>query len=187
MEITGVSVLFVTADGTSGVTNSTNISLVFNQAVTGLTANDIVVTDGTGSVVKGALTGSGTNWTLALTSITSEGNISLTINDFGTFHVTNNPQTVAVYKENASVIETVESNKIMIYPNPVKNKLSIKADLEIKKVEICDLTGHNVKLLNATTLQNGMQTIDVSSLRNGIYLVKVYANNGFTVSKIVKE
>jgi len=84
-------------------------------------------------------------------------------------------------------INKIQSTEIIIYPNPVKNELFIKTGLQIKKIEINDLIGHNVKILNATPSQNGVQTISVSYLLKGTYLIKIYTDNGITVSKIVKE
>ena len=84
-------------------------------------------------------------------------------------------------------INEVENSGLKIYPNPVKNELFIKTDLQIKKVEISDLTGHNVRILHATPSQNGVRTISISSLLKGIYFVKVYTDKGLEISKIVKE
>ena len=84
--------------GTSGTANSTGITLTFSEAVDYLTAEKITITSGTGSAVKGALSGSGTTWTLALAGVTTQGNVTVSVADFSTFHATNNPQTVAVYK-----------------------------------------------------------------------------------------
>ncbi|MCL2411516.1 MAG: SUMF1/EgtB/PvdO family nonheme iron enzyme [Treponema sp.] len=47
-------------------TNTTAINLVFDYPVEGLTAEHITVTEQTGSIVPGALTGSGTSWLLAV-------------------------------------------------------------------------------------------------------------------------
>ena len=86
-----------------------------------------------------------------------------------------------------TAINEIEKTELTIYPNPTKNELFIKTDLQIKKIEICDLSGRNVKIFSTTSVQNGVQTISLSSLLKGIYLVKVYTDNGITVSKIVKE
>ena len=88
---------------------------------------------------------------------------------------------------NNTAINVIESQELKIYPNPTKNEIFINSELPIKKVEISDLTGHNVKIFSTTSVQNGVQTISLSSLLKGIYLVKVYTDNGITVSKIVKE
>jgi hypothetical protein len=85
--------------GTSGTADSTGIVLTFSTSVTGLTADKITITNGTGAAVKGTLSGSGTTWTIALTSVTTEGNISVDVADWTGFDVTTSAQTVAVYKD----------------------------------------------------------------------------------------
>jgi len=101
--------------------------------------------------------------------------------------VTTNHSIIVTFKESVTGIQDIHSQKIFIYPNPTKNELFIQTDLLIKKVEISDLSGRNVKVISTTSVQNGVQTISLSSLLKGIYLVKVYTDNGITVSKIVKE
>ena len=86
------------AGGTSGTTNSTGIVLTFSETVTSLTADKITITGGTGTATKATLSGEDTIWTIGLSSVTTQGNVTVSIADFGDFHVTNNPQTVEVYK-----------------------------------------------------------------------------------------
>lgn len=84
--------------GTSGTADSTGIELSFSQPVTGLTADNIIITNGTGSVTKGALSGSGNSYRIALASVISEGSITVKVSDFGNFIVKTAPQTVSIYK-----------------------------------------------------------------------------------------
>jgi hypothetical protein len=87
----------VTANGAAGTTTSTAITFSFSAAVTGLTADNITVgkTGDTGSVTKGALTGADQTWTLALTSVTTAGNVMVSISKTG---IESAEKTVAVYK-----------------------------------------------------------------------------------------
>jgi formylglycine-generating enzyme required for sulfatase activity len=87
------------ANGTAGTTTSTSIALTFSAAVTGLTASNITLTNGTGTAAKGALTGSGTAWSIALTSVTTPGNVSVSIAKGG---IESAVKTVAVYKSGAA-------------------------------------------------------------------------------------
>ncbi len=86
------------ADGESGTTTSTKIDFVFSQPVAGLTASDITITAGTGAATKGALTGSGKNWSLAITGVT-QGNVGVTIASKDEFTFPTDALTVAVYKK----------------------------------------------------------------------------------------
>ena len=81
-----------------------------------------------------------------------------------------------------SGLPEINSIKISIYPNPAKDEIFIKSELQIKKIEIYSATG---ALLLSDNNFNGRMSI--SSLLKGIYLVKVYTDNGITVSKIMKE
>ena len=90
--------------------------------------------------------------------------------------------TVTVTRETDTGINEIKSAEIKIYPNPVKNELFIKSDLQIKKVEIYSLTGD---LLQNESNFNGK--ISVSKLLKGVYIVKIYIDKGLVVRKIVKE
>ena len=72
------------------------------------------------------------------------------------------------------------SDLILIYPNPVIDKLQIQTDLQIKKAEITEITG---RLLYSTT----SKSIDCSSLANGFYLISVEVEKGIIVKRFVKE
>lgn len=87
-----------TADGASGATTSTKIDFVFSQDIHGLTASDITIAADTGAATKGALTGSGKNWSLAITGV-SEGNVGVTIASKDEYTFPTTPATVAVYKK----------------------------------------------------------------------------------------
>ena len=86
--------------GTSGTADSTGIGIAFSGSVENLTADDITITNGTGAVTKGTLSGSGTIWTIGLASVTAEGTVTVSIADFYTYVMLTAPQTVAVYKNN---------------------------------------------------------------------------------------
>jgi len=89
--------------------------------------------------------------------------------------------------KDATALTATESPSFSIYPNPAHTDLFIKTDLQIKTVEICDISGRNVETLHALPLQDGLRKISVSSLLQGIYIVKVYTDKGVVVSKMVKE
>ncbi|MCL1819849.1 MAG: dockerin type I domain-containing protein [Oscillospiraceae bacterium] len=120
---TNVTFTAVQVGGTSKTANSTAIQITFSQAVTGLTVNHITVTNGTGAVVKGALSGSGAVYTIALNSVTTEGNVTVKIGNFGLFTVTTTPQTVAVYKN------TNETEDNFIYGDLNRDGVVNNADL----------------------------------------------------------
>ncbi|MDR0507012.1 MAG: leucine-rich repeat protein [Dysgonamonadaceae bacterium] len=79
-------------------------------------------------------------------------------------------------------INDVETGKLQLYPNPVREELFIKSDLPIKKVEICTLSGALLIQEN-----NFNEKLSVSAFLKGIYLIKVYTEKGVVIQKIVKE
>ena len=85
----------VMADGEAGVTTSTGITFTFSGAVEGLDAPDITLTNGSGEVTKGALSGSGTSWTLALTAVTTQGDLTVAVNKAG---IESGTKSVTVHK-----------------------------------------------------------------------------------------
>ncbi|GHT22475.1 hypothetical protein AGMMS4957_12730 [Bacteroidia bacterium] len=78
----------------------------------------------------------------------------------------------------------MDKDKIAVYPNPARDDLFIKSDTPIEKVEIFDISGHTVETWRAASLQQGnSQTINVSHLPDGIYLVRVACSDGSVVTK----
>ena len=77
---------------------------------------------------------------------------------------------------------------VNIYPNPATDKLTIEIEGSNSKdfiIEVFDIIGNKIyesKQDNKTTLKH---TIDFSSQRAGIYLLKIRAGNSFTVYKFI--
>ncbi|MGQ2982596.1 T9SS type A sorting domain-containing protein [Flavobacterium sp.] len=67
-----------------------------------------------------------------------------------------------------------------LYPNPVKDILNFTAPIE--KAEVYDLTGKLVISKNSTA-----NSIDLSQLQKGLYMVRVSQNGVITNNKIIKE
>jgi beta-glucanase (GH16 family) len=66
------------------------------------------------------------------------------------------------------------------FQNPVNDKLSITSNVKIEKVEIYNLLGNLV--LNATS---DTESIDVSNLSKGVYLLTVYSGTQKSVKKLI--
>ena len=75
----------VQAGGIKDVEDTTSIIITFSEPVTDLT--NVGIIKGTGEVVAGALSGSGTTWTLAISSVVQGGNVTVNIHSFGVFNV----------------------------------------------------------------------------------------------------
>ena len=81
-----------------------------------------------------------------------------------------------------TVIDNINATQLSIFPNPVQNDLFIKSELPIKKVEIYSLAGGLTMSRN-----NFIGKISVSTLPKGIYLIKIYTDNGLVIRKIMKD
>jgi hypothetical protein len=78
-------------------------------------------------------------------------------------------------------IPTYEKKNAIIYPNPVHSKLNISLD-NVSRVEICDLLGRVI--LSETHPDS---EINVSSLQQGVYFVKIFTDNACYSEKIIKQ
>jgi len=99
---------FVSSANGSAVQTTTQISLNFDQAVTGLTANDIILS-GMEGVTKGALSGSGTSYTLDISGFNTSGILNVAVAKPG-YNVNITPITVIIYYYNAGN-PTISINK----------------------------------------------------------------------------
>ncbi|MBS1534061.1 MAG: T9SS type A sorting domain-containing protein [Bacteroidetes bacterium] len=75
-----------------------------------------------------------------------------------------------------------ENKKMVLYPNPVDDLLTIDMQTPIQKVTVTDLLGHIVCEQN----QN-LKTLATQSWPAGVYLIKVYSNDKTYVSKLIKR
>jgi hypothetical protein len=81
---------------------------------------------------------------------------------------------------NSTGIETIEANCLPVYPNPVATELYIKHS-ELKAgetLQIMDASGSVVKKYNISSRDNGETLVPVSSLPQGVYLLKIGAYTG---------
>jgi len=98
--LTDVTFNTVTADG-SATKTTTQLTLTFSQAVTGLTANDITLS-GVSGVSKGTFSGSGPTYTLKISGFTSTGTLSVAVGSPAGYNVSGSPRTVTIYRYTSS-------------------------------------------------------------------------------------
>ena len=77
--------------------------------------------------------------------------------------------------------KSILEKSIYIYPNPVKDILTIDSKIQLTKVEIYSILGKKVKVI-----LSDFKSIQAHDLSHGIYIVKIYSNNSFLVKKILK-
>jgi len=84
----------VTANGsTSEPKTTTQLTLNFSQAITGLNANDIILSDD--SITKGTLSGSGSTYTLPISGVTSSKTLTVTVTK-PNYTINDSPKTVDI-------------------------------------------------------------------------------------------
>lgn len=87
-------------------------------------------------------------------------------------------------------IDQIEEFPIFLHPNPLNNKLTISwSGTKQHLMEIEVLSGTGKRLLNAhwSTQVSSSREMDLSSLPDGIYLVKITSQKGVFSKKIIKK
>ena len=91
------------------------------------------------------------------------------------------------YRENQVSIKSIieSSTHLKIYPNPVKEKITIQSDSKIGSIKIYDIYGKLVKVIsNNNSL---FEIVNIDDLTKGIYIVNVTSSEGFSKLKFIKE
>jgi hypothetical protein len=78
-------------------------------------------------------------------------------------------------------IEDQSKEAVSVYPNPANNQITLRTSAIIKSIEVIDLTGKAV--MDIPMVRN---SLDVSSLNRGIYILKAYTDSGIITSRFVK-
>ncbi len=85
---------------------------------------------------------------------------------------------------------STNGGKLNIYPNPANNELNVQIysirDTEVK-VTLNDILGNTVYTKTETAEYSYSKKIDIHSLSQGVYLLKVEYNGEITTSRIVKQ
>jgi len=100
------------------------------------------------------------------------------------FEFSNNPDDIYLDLNLVEDLLSVEDEiltDVTIYPNPVNSELTIKGIDENSEVKIIDLNGRVVAQQNS-----GANTIDVSNLVNGMYMISIKTNNQIITKKFSK-
>ncbi|WP_395074696.1 T9SS type A sorting domain-containing protein [Flavobacterium sp.] len=88
-----------------------------------------------------------------------------------------NSTCAALGNENFVILNT------KIYPNPAQNIVNVEVD-GLNEMEVYDING---RFLIKKQISDNKNAIDISSLSNGIYVLKVSTENGIGNFKIIKE
>ncbi|HSD13671.1 MAG TPA: T9SS type A sorting domain-containing protein [Flavobacterium sp.] len=106
------------------------------------------------------------------------------LGQLGLGNTTNNSNLTVVNCPTTLSSASFNAQNLKVYPNPVKDILTVSNDGEITSAAIYNLLGQEVlaKAINANE-----DTIDVSSLQSGTYLIKVTSDNAVKTLKFIKK
>ncbi len=80
-------------------------------------------------------------------------------------------------------VNDFELANFSVYPNPVTNKLTIKNNLlVINKIDLYDMAGKSIQMI---ILKN--DTVDVSHLTSGVYILRINTDKGNSYRRILKK
>ena len=74
------------------------------------------------------------------------------------------------------------SDNFSIFPNPIKDILNFNVTDIVLKIEVYDISG---RILSSNSVSENK--VDLSGLKTGNYIIKLYTKNGITNTKIIKE
>lgn len=98
-----------------------------------------------------------------------------------------NTQLMQLGYPNVSVTEIIADNTLKIYPNPANALLTIESEnSSIENIEITDCIGKVVFCFPFNDIQPYTHTVDIQTLRNGLYFVKTTSNGKINTSKLIK-
>jgi hypothetical protein len=85
----------------------------------------------------------------------------------------------------ATFTETIDNSEIVLYPNPIENKLFISSTEQIKSIKITDATGRI--LIQKNVHQQNNVVLDLSKLNTGIYFIEINTENKMIEKKLIKR
>ncbi len=82
-----------------------------------------------------------------------------------------------------SNVEDFENSQLSIYPNPTNGNVTVQtANIEPNAtLNIVDMNG---RMVYTTALINKLQVINLSTLENGVYFVRIQSNNAYITKKL---
>ena len=158
------------------------VSVIFNEEITGLTAGDFSVGNGSAHDLTEWVPGK--EYTVEVTA-NNPGDVIIELPGGAVNDLTGNPNSFAAVSftyEGSLAINEIDDSGFKLYPNPVTDQLNIVSETEARII-IIDLHGRVV-----LDMENVLETtIDASNLPEGLYTMKVVTIDGVSIHKLVKE
>jgi len=79
-------------------------------------------------------------------------------------------------------------NGVVLYPNPANHTVNIAnaTSIQLEKAAIYDINGRLVQNIDLSDMATE-QSVDVSNLASGVYMVQIFGTEGQTVKRLIKE
>jgi len=121
-----------------------------------------------------------------LKQLTAGANNPFTITVTAEDGVTTGDYIVNIYREDGTGITSYNADNITLYPNPANDKLNIQSsDFAIEGIRIIDICGKVIYTSNSVSNPYSVE-LDVSSLSQGVYLIKIITNDRVIIKRVVK-
>ncbi|HRN93551.1 MAG: T9SS type A sorting domain-containing protein [Chitinophagales bacterium] len=125
--------------------------------------------------------------TLPVQGVTEVKNLTVS-NDVLYFSGYNNDTKQELYKLalNPSAIGKINQSTINIFPNPSNGKFIISSDIiQDGIIEVYNMAG--IKVLSQDVLSLTKNSIDISGMTKGVYVIKVKTNNSVSTQRVINE
>jgi hypothetical protein len=118
-----------------------------------------------------------------ITNLSSDANGDMKINakTIGGRGYINAIEIIEIIPKNISSNKKRVSNELNIFPNPVKDNLYVKAEAIPSYISIYSYDGRNLKYAKNTN------TVHISDLKSGVYIVLIDMQKSLVTRKIIKE
>lgn len=82
-------------------------------------------------------------------------------------------------------VDIIDNQQVRLYPNPAHEWVTL--EIINRSVTHCELYNSNGQMLKILPVERGINTYNISHLKEGIYLIKMQSKEGTTIKKIIKN
>jgi hypothetical protein len=100
-------------------------------------------------------------------------------------HIIDMKNDITVNDLTAGLFHKVDKSKLSVFPNPATDLVTISYPGKIESVNVYNASGSNIEV-EANNFNGGELQINTSSLKSGIYILKVSTNEGVASEMLVK-
>lgn len=108
-----------------------------------------------------------------------------------TLEITDGPcffaDSVYLHVQSDYAVDEVGSGRFSVFPNPGTQRIKLETPVPVGMAEIFDIHGNVVRRHTFTKNQANDYWLDISTLKRGVYLIRVYSPSGIMTGKLVKN